>query len=220
MNQNRAKDVVWGMLLGLVSIFLIIPYTRNIYIDWNSAHPYLLGFIKFALLASMGEMLAKRIVAHEWQRDKGLVYKAAIWGIIGVMITFVFSFYSKGVTAMVDAGTIPHFPGWGGKLLTAFVTSVLMNLTFGPVFMAAHRISDNFIDHKISGGTTSIKEMIAAINWGDFINFVVGKTIPFIWIPAHTITFLLPAEYRVLAAAYLSIVLGVVLAIARIRKTR
>jgi prepilin signal peptidase PulO-like enzyme (type II secretory pathway) len=40
---------------------------------------------------------------------------------------------------------------------------------------------------------------------------VVLKTIPLFWIPVHTITFMLPPHYRVVIAAYLSIVLGVFL---------
>lgn len=46
------------------------------------------------------------------------------------------------------------------------------------------------------------------------MNFVFKKTIPFFWYPAHTITFLLPGEMRVLFAAILGVVLGVLLAIA------
>lgn len=40
------------------------------------------------------------------------------------------------------------------------------------------------------------------------------KTIPFFWFPAHTITFLLPGDARVLFAALLGVVLGIFLAIA------
>ncbi len=39
------------------------------------------------------------------------------------------------------------------------------------------------------------------------------KTIPLFWIPAHTITFLLPEEFRVLFAAVLSVMLGVLLSL-------
>jgi len=46
----------------------------------------------------------------------------------------------------------------------------------------------------------------------------VRGTIPFFWIPAHTITFLLPGEYRILFAAVLGIVLGVFLAVATMKK--
>ncbi|MCK7530557.1 MAG: Mpv17/PMP22 family protein [Marinilabiliales bacterium] len=41
---------------------------------------------------------------------------------------------------------------------------------------------------------------------------VLKKTIPFFWIPAQTITFLLPPEFQILFAALLSTVLGVILA--------
>jgi len=43
---------------------------------------------------------------------------------------------------------------------------------------------------------------------------VFKKTIPLFWIPAHTITFLLNPDYQVLFAAFLSIVLGAILAVA------
>ena len=46
--------------------------------------------------------------------------------------------------------------------------------------------------------------------WG----FVFKKTLPFFWVPCHTITFVLPTELRVLFAAALGVVLGSILAIA------
>ena len=39
------------------------------------------------------------------------------------------------------------------------------------------------------------------------------KTIPFFWVPAHTITFMLPPEYQIVMAAYLSVALGIILGI-------
>ena len=52
------------------------------------------------------------------------------------------------------------------------------------------------------------------MDWDVQWNFVFKKTIPIFWIPAQTINFLLPGEYRVLVAAIYSIILGVILAIA------
>jgi len=52
------------------------------------------------------------------------------------------------------------------------------------------------------------------VQWG----FVFKKTIPFFWYPAHTITFLLPGDTRVLFAALLGVALGVLLAIASHKK--
>jgi hypothetical protein len=57
-------------------------------------------------------------------------------------------------------------------------------------------------------------ENLAHLNWNVQWSFVFKRTIPLFWIPAHTITFMLPDEYRVLFAAALGIALGVILAIA------
>ena len=56
--------------------------------------------------------------------------------------------------------------------------------------------------------------IITDLNWDAQWNLVFKKTIPFFLYPAHTITFLLPGEMRVLFAAILGVVLGVLLAIA------
>ena len=68
-------------------------------------------------------------------------------------------------------------------------------------------------------GGVSPSVVLARIDWQGFIGFVVLKTVPFFWIPAHTVTFLLPPEYRVLVAASLSIALGAILAYAKRKKT-
>lgn len=57
------------------------------------------------------------------------------------------------------------------------------------------------------------------LDLSSFLSFVVGKTIPLFWIPAHTITFLILGEYRVLFASTLSIALGVLLALGKKSKT-
>jgi hypothetical protein len=88
-----------------------------------------------------------------------------------------------------------------------------MNLTFGVAFMAAHRISDALLDN-LAAGVPGFDAAVRRVDWPAFFTFVVGRTIPLFWIPAHTVTFLLPTQYRVLVAALLSIVLGVVLTVA------
>ena len=55
--------------------------------------------------------------------------------------------------------------------------------------------------------------ILKQIDWDRMWNFVFKKTIPFFWIPAHTITFLLPETFQVLFAALLSVALGVLLSL-------
>ena len=57
-------------------------------------------------------------------------------------------------------------------------------------------------------------QILQNLNWKVQWGFVFKKTIPFFWFPAHTITFLLPGDARVLFAALLGVVLGIFLAIA------
>ena len=44
------------------------------------------------------------------------------------------------------------------------------------------------------------------------------RTIPLFWIPAHTVSFLLPPDYQVLYAALLGVALGLILALAGKRR--
>lgn len=105
------------------------------------------------------------------------------------------------------------------KLWIALTISVAMNTIFAPVFMTFHKITDTHI-LDCGGSPRSLltpipmTRIITHLNWDAQWNFVFKKTIPFFWYPAHTITFLLPGEMRVLFAAILGVVLGVLLAIA------
>jgi fucose 4-O-acetylase-like acetyltransferase len=85
--------------------------------------------------------------------------------------------------------------------------------------MLIHKITDTHIIK--TGGTIrglfsaiNIDKILTEINWQHQWSFVFKKTIVFFWIPAHTITFLLPAELQVLFAALLGVILGVLLAFA------
>ena len=105
------------------------------------------------------------------------------------------------------------------KVIVAFSISVAMNMIFAPVFMTFHKITDKHILD--CGGSIRtlitpipMTHIITNLNWKTQWNFVFKKTIPFFWFPAHTITFLLPGEIRVLFAALLGVILGVLLAVA------
>jgi hypothetical protein len=211
----RRGDLIWASCLGILIALLVVPITRGGFISLTGRFPYAMGFVKFAVLATMGEMLSIRILSGIWRRSKGLLAKAAIWGIIGMLIVLMFGIYSNGVAGAVARGLLPVGQGALAQILTAFYISVIMNLTFAPVFMAAHRMSDTYIDLRADGVRPSLEELLHAIDWKGFFKFVVLITIPAFWVPAHTITFLLPPEFRVLAAAFLSIALGVILSFAR-----
>lgn len=186
-----------------------------------TGYPMLSSFVKFGILATSGEIIAHRIKMKAWpDKHFGIFPKAVAWGFLGIMILFAFNIFSKGVPQI--CGTL--LPLSGDKnislLLTAFYISLFMNCIFAPVMMLAHRI----IDIKIEAGggrfsslftaKPSVNELFQAVVWDRMWGFVLKKTIPFFWIPAHTITFLLPPAWRILFAAILSVFLGILLAYA------
>jgi hypothetical protein len=90
--------------------------------------------------------------------------------------------------------------------------------------MILHRVTDTFIDLGEGHINKILKvkghDVIRTIDWQNFFGFVVLKTIPLFWIPAHTITFLLPENYRILSAGFLSIALGLILTLSKLKKNK
>jgi len=209
----KKGDFLWAGALALVAAFLLMPATHNAFISFTSVHPFISGFIKFFILATMGELLAIRIVTSDWSVPRGMIFRAAIWGFLGMAIVLIFDIFASGIKGAMGKGLIP---GGDSKFLFAFFTSSVMNLTFAPTMMAFHRVTDTIIDVSYEKGRmASLSEALPGIDWTGFISFAIMKTIPLFWIPAHTVTFLLPPEYRVLMAAMLSIALGAILAFAK-----
>jgi len=215
----KRGDFIWLGVLGLIVLFLLVPQTHLIFVTMTQNYPYLMGFIKVFILATMGELLALRIITNVWKSPVGLFYRAVIWGFLGMSFVLIFDIFASGVISALEKGLLPG----EGQFVFAFFTSAIMNIAFAPIMMAFHRITDTYLD--LANGKLSklsnvkLSQVVDRIDWENFISFVIIKTVPIFWIPAHTITFLLPAEYRVLLAAFLSIALGAILAFAKRKKT-
>lgn len=212
-------DLLWLAALGGVSSLLLIPASHEIFVAMTKNHPYFMGFCKFGILATMGELLAIRIGRGCWNRPPGVIYRAAVWGLIGMLIVLMFEIFSSGVVGASAKGLLGTNEGVLAKFMIPFFISAIMNLTFAPTFMIAHRISDTYLDltcdERLSFKEVTLSMVLDRIDWQNMISFVVMRTIPFFWIPAHTVVFFLPPEYRVFVAAYLAIALGAILSYAK-----
>lgn len=210
----KKGDFLWIAALLVWVVILAVPASRVAFISATDAYPYVGGFIKFSILATMGDLLGARVLKGDWVIPKGVLYKAIVWGIIGLMVTLLFTVYMGGVGAAQASGKLPFK---GVALAQAFFGSAIMNLTFGPMMMAFHRFTDMYIDTKYekNGGKVTMSELIDKNDWHSLVEFSWIKTCPFFWIPAHTVVFLLPPQYRVIVSAFLSIALGLLLAIAK-----
>jgi len=213
----KKGDVLWGLALATFLFVMFSPFTGDAFINFTIEHKYIGGFIKFFILATLGELLAIRITTSNWKLPSGVLYRALIWGFLGMVITLFFAIFQNGVKGVMAINLLPNS---NSKFLFAFFSSAATNMTFGPVMMAFHRVTDTYIDMKYENKKekVTIKKAINRVDWNGFISFVVLKTIPIFWIPAHTITFMLPGQYTVVTAAMLSLALGAIMAFSKKRK--
>lgn len=215
------KDIIWIFVLVLLLAVMVVPPMANGYQWLNGNLPYVAGFIKFFILATMGDMLSVRIRNKNWVKLPGLVWRALVYGFIGMLLTLVMPIFNNGVIFAMENGFLPFA---GNAFCTALFTSICMNCLFAPTFMAFHRITDTLIDMRSAvrhtGTRVKLKDALQNIDFEGYVSFVVLKTIPIFWIPAHTVTFLLPTQYRVLFAAVLSVAMGIILSFAKNRPSK
>ena len=228
----KKSDWILVCCIALVAaVFAFVPGAGQWYNDNTANHPVLMSFLKFAILSTLGEMIGLRIRRGVYnQSGFGILPRMLVWGVLGICIWGAMVVF-KAVTVRLyevlgagEAGTWFSAPqlSWG-KVLVAFSVSVLMNSFFAPVFMTFHKITDTHILR--TGGTLKgflttpmpVGDILCNLDWKTQWGFVFKKTIPLFWYPAHTITFLLPANFQVLFAALLGVALGVILAIANNR---
>ena len=214
----KKQDFLFVFILIVIFLpFFVSDAVYGWYKSFNAAHGMVMSFLKFGVLATLGEMLGLRISAGVYNRKGfGVLSRAVVWGILGMGINMAMIVFSKGVPqfmeymGMADASAIINGDCCLDKLWIALAVSVAMNTIFAPVFMTFHKITDTHI-LDCGGSLRSLitpipmARIITHLNWDTQWNFVFKKTIPFFWYPAHTITFLLPDEVRVLFAAILGV---------------
>lgn len=229
--MKKSDIIVIICTAALLSPFFLSDAVYTFYKSFNAEHQMIMSFIKFALLATFGECIGLRITNGVYnRRGFGILPRAAVWGILGMGISMAMTIFSNGTPAflsslgMHDAAAVMGMALSWEKVFVALCISVAMNSIFAPVFMTLHKVTDTHIMQ--TGGTLSgffgnrlkMGEILANLDWRRQWGFVFKKTIPLFWYPAHTITFLLPGDLRVLFAALLGVALGILLSLAALKK--
>lgn len=223
----KGKDILF--FCGVILLFVPFAVSKDIldfYINFNHDHGLVTSFVKFAILATIGEVIGLRIKTGSYYKiGFGILPRMIVWGFLGITIKIAFVIFATGTPVFLQSIGLEHAQEvmvssfTFEKLLVAFSISVAMNVIYAPVMMTFHKITDMHI--LANGGTIvgfftpiKFKKYFVNLDWNVQWNFVFKKTIPFFWIPAHTITFLMPTDFQVLFAALLGIALGTILAIA------
>lgn len=228
----KRQDLYFALVM--LAIFLPFFLSADLY-EWykqfNGEHPMIMAFLKFGILATLGEMLGCRISTGSYTTPTfGVLPRMVVWGVLGMAISMAMTVFSSGIPVFISKMGGPELVAafgaegfsWG-KLVVALSISVMMNTFFAPVFMTFHKITDAHIAE--NGGSLKalfrpidMRRHMMSLNWDRQWSFIFKKTIPLFWYPAHTITFMLPADMRVLFAALLGVALGVILAIGARKK--
>ena len=160
----------------------------NWYVELVTAQPILTAMAQFAVLGTLGDAVSHWIVKRKIFSPydfKTLILKIIEWSILAVMIKYAFVGFNGFVEALITNNYLPALNGSG----KSFAISASMNLQFGPFLVIMHRFMDNFIAGKQ--------------NWK---NLDKGfYSLLWFWIPAHTITFILPKEFQIGLAAVWSL---------------
>lgn len=164
------------------------------YVSAVKAHPITSAMAQFAVLGTLGEVLSKWVVQRRVFSPfgaRGTLLRMLGWAALAVCIKYAFTGFVAFVDGLVAHGLLPEL-GPAGR---AFAVSLSMNLQFGPFLVIAHRLIDNAID--------------GAPNWANLDKGLLSLL--WFWVPAHTVTFLLPPDFRIGLAALWSLALGLIL---------
>ena len=206
MRTRVADFLAIGFLVFLAGL---VFFFKDPFVAATKDQPFVMGFAKFAILATFGSLLKVRRRTGQWSFwAKGLVWQAAIWGVVGIWITAAFTAFSVALDGLVTAGM---WPG-GSSLWLAFSKSLWINLLGGYAFwmMLSHEYFDQLVNNllgQVGEGIPRLVQFGERLDKKIWFGFI-PKTILLFWLPMHTITFLLPNWWRILFAAVLSVALG------------
>jgi len=164
------------------------------YIALVTEHPISTAMAQFAVLGTLGEMASKWVVARRFFTPfnaGATLLKMLEWSLLAVCIKYAFTGFNGFVDILTGHGLLPEL-GRGGR---AFAISFFMNLQFGPFLVIAHRLLDNIVARK--SNWARLDKGLLSLLW--------------FWIPAHTMTFMLPKPFQIGLAALWSVVLGLLL---------
>ncbi len=166
----------------------------NTYVDLVTHYPIYSAMVQFAILGTLGDIISKWMqqgkifLPYKWNI---ILLKMIEWAIIALTIKYAFVGFKAFVSGLENHHLIPQL----GKFGRAFAVSASMNLQYGLFLVIFHRFLDN---------------LIACQNTWKNINKSIFSLVWF-WIPAHTVTFMLPRPYQIGLAAVWSVVLGIIL---------
>ena len=124
----KRQDLYFALvMLAIFLPFFLFEPAYAWYTDFNKMHPMVMAFLKFGILATLGEMLGCRISTGNYTTPTfGVAPRMVVWGLLGVVISMAMSVFAVGIPAFIAnmGGTdlVAQFMGEGitlGKFVVA-----------------------------------------------------------------------------------------------------
>ena len=100
----KKQDFLFVFVLIVIFLpFFVSDAVYGWYKSFNATHGMVMSFLKFGVLATLGEMLGLRISAGVYNRKGfGVLSRAVVWGILGMGINMAMIVFSKGVPQFME----------------------------------------------------------------------------------------------------------------------
>ena len=167
----------------------------NRYVEFVRSYPFISAMIQFAILGTLGDYVSSRLARSKTEYTFRIVFsKAIIWAVLAIFIKVAFVGFEGFLAALVLNRVLPQI-FFENTFLNSLSRSVSMNLQFGFFLVVFHRLLDNLV--------------FGERNWKSLDRAFISLF--WFWIPAHTVTFMLPKDYQIGLAALWSFMLGLLL---------
>lgn len=167
------------------------------YVEFVRDFPFVSAMIQFAILGTLGDFVSAKIAGSKENLSASvMVLKALEWAFLSIFIKIAFIGYEGFVSALVINRILPTSFA-EDSFLNAVTRSASMNLQFGVFLVLFHRLLDNLILH--TKNWKNVDKALFSLIW--------------FWLPAHTLTFLLPKDFQIGLAALWSFMLGLMLSL-------
>lgn len=103
MNKTL-RDIIFAALVVVFFLpFFLCDFVYSWYTSFNLEHPMVMSFLKFAILATLGEVIGLRIRTGRYNASGfGIVPRAIIWGLLGLTIKMAFVVFASGVPVFLQ----------------------------------------------------------------------------------------------------------------------
>ena len=212
-------DFVTLAVFGVATFVLVWPETGRHIESLTYDHRYKFGFLIFALLGPLGELIAARLSGNPTPRPILVAEGVFMWGFYGLAAAFFFWFFNGAVALAQGAGLLPGGTWrFGGHFLAVFFKSSFFTEPFFTSLLVCCCFTYPFLTvRRLAGAAWNLfwaegrwPDLRRASETADWPGFILAEVVllPLFRVPSLTFVFMLPPGLWLFASAWFGVVQG------------